>query len=53
MSIENIVIHEVRKEENQIVAELIPREEENAIDDHAQDLSDQLTNLGGVSTSLS
>lgn len=44
MNIENIIIHEVRKEE-QSVAELILRKEKNAIDDHAQDLSGQLENL--------
>lgn len=45
MSIENIIVHEVRKEEESSVAEILPRDKENAIDAHAQDLNDQLTKL--------
>lgn len=45
MSIENIIVHEVRKEEENSVADIFTRDEENAIDAHAQDLNDQLTQL--------
>jgi len=45
MSIENIIVHEVRKEEDQSVATIYPRNEENIVDEHAQTLSTQLSGL--------
>ena len=45
MGIENIIIHEIQKEEDQSVAEIFSRNEENEINDHAEDLSDQLSKL--------
>ncbi|MCJ8351945.1 nucleoid-associated protein [Moritella sp.] len=45
MKIENIIVHEVRKEEDQSVATIFARDEENIVDAHAQTLSTQLSGL--------
>ncbi|MCM5510671.1 nucleoid-associated protein NdpA [Vibrio coralliilyticus] len=45
MAIENIIVHEVRKEEEQSVADTIFREQENEVDSHAEDLSSHLSSL--------
>tara|TARA_B100000700_G_scaffold161345_1_gene178666 strand:- start:29919 stop:30950 length:1032 start_codon:yes stop_codon:yes gene_type:complete len=45
MEIENIIVHEVRKEEGQSVATIHPRGEENSVDEHARKLSTQLSGL--------
>ena len=45
MSIENIIIHEIQKEEEHSGAEILFRSEENEINAHAEDLSSQLSKL--------
>ena len=45
MSIENIIVHEVRKEEEQVNTVLHTRDEENEVDTHAEQLTSELSNL--------
>ncbi|MCC4790463.1 nucleoid-associated protein [Vibrio splendidus] len=45
MNIENIIVHEIQKEDEQSVATLDLRTNENTIDEHALTLSSQLTAL--------
>lgn len=45
MGIHNIIVHEVRKEDDQAEAKIYPREEENTIDPQAKNLGKELSEL--------
>jgi nucleoid-associated protein len=45
MNIRNIIVHEVRKEDGDEKAEILPRHEENEINEHANTLSTELSQL--------